>query len=107
MLDQGTSNNVLLFLFGEPYERSVNFLTRTFGDKIFSNTDKVHHLSLNDATEAQILKVLKNIRFKEGISGSDMSDDQLKLIKDQSNRDLRCAITNMQFYAAGKTVVCR
>ena len=107
MLDQGSSNNVLIFLFGEPYERSANFLMRTFGDKIFNNADKVCHLSLNDATEAQILKVLKTIRLKEGLSASDMSDDQLKFIKDQSNRDLRCAITNMQFHAAGKTVVCK
>lgn len=33
-----------------------------------------------------------------------MTDEQLKTIKDSSNKDLRCAITMLQFQAAGKYI---
>ena len=57
--------------------------------------------SLNPPTERNIEKVLKNISILEELT---VSDNQLSEIKNQCNKDLRNAITTLQFVSAGRTL---
>lgn len=56
-------------------------------------------LNLNPPTEKSIMNVMQRIAVNENIR---MPDRDFQEIKDQSNKDLRNAITTLQFKSAGR-----
>lgn len=79
----------------------MSFITKIFGKDIVQQKEKsVAFFNLNPPTEKGMDKLLKNIAFYENLN--QISDRLIAEVRDQSNRDLRNAITTMQFKAAGK-----
>jgi hypothetical protein len=94
---------LLVFTFSDSNERSNGFLNRIFSKNVMAQKDgAVKILNLNPPTEQQIDKILKQILEAESILH--ISDEKIKDIRVQSNKDLRNAIQTLQFYAAGKKV---
>ncbi|CDW87611.1 cell cycle checkpoint protein rad17-like [Stylonychia lemnae] len=92
---------LIIFTLSEQQERSMSFIVKIFGKEIVQQKDKaVAFFNLNPPTEKGMDKLLKNIAFSENLN--QVNERLISEIRDQSNRDLRNAITTLQFKAAGK-----
>ena len=91
----------MIFMFSSSNELSKSFLKRVFSQEVLNNP-RVSTLTLNRPTNTNIDKVLRTICSREGLGSRDISDNKVVEIRTQSGRDLRNAISTLQFYAAGK-----
>ena len=89
---------LIILTLSDPAERSNSFLNKMF----FASNQKhpkFRTMLLNPPTDALIDKVLRQIVREEGVNH--LSDTRLVEIRSQAQRDLRNAIMNLQFSAAG------
>ena len=88
-----TETPLLVFTVSDPLERSLTFLNKIFSQKIMQQKENLLSLfSINPPTEKNIDFILRRIANKEGLC---LREEDLLLIKQQSNKDLRNAITTL------------
>jgi DNA polymerase III delta prime subunit len=90
------ARDTIIFQFSDPYERTQTFLSKVFEPRVIQKATVV---ALNAPTDSVCLKVLQGIAVEEDLA---LNDDYLRQVRDQSGKDLRLAITMLQFQSQHK-----